>query len=72
MSRVDVRCYSGYRADQRPVRFLLGGRTFQIVDVEELRTADGDIYILKHDEASDNWDLSGYRRHSEQTGRESS
>jgi hypothetical protein len=83
MSRVDVRCYSGYRADQRPVRFSLGGRTFQIVDVEDqwygpsfryfrVRTADGDIYILKHDEASDNWDLSGYRRHSEQTGRESS
>lgn len=80
MSRVDVRCYSGYRADQRPVRFSLGGQTFQVVDVQDqwyspsaryfrVRASDGDIYVLKHDETNDRWDLS--RRHCDHPGRKS-
>lgn len=81
MSRVEVECYSGYRADQRPVRFSLGGRTLQILDIEDqwyspsalyfrVRAGDGDVYILRHDEERDAWELSGYRRNTGQTGGE--
>ena len=81
MSSVEVECYSGYRADQRPVRFSLGGRALQVLDVEDqwyspsaryfrVRAGDGDRYILRYDEDRDSWSLSGYRRHPDQTGRE--
>ena len=81
MSRVEVECYSGYRADQRPVRFSLGGRTLQVLEIEDqwygpsarffrIRAGDGGMYILKHDEVSDSWEWNCCRRHSRQAGRE--
>jgi len=35
MSEMRVECYAGYRADQRPTRFILRGRTFEITEVED-------------------------------------
>lgn len=81
MNRVEVTCYSGYKADETPVRFSLRERTLQILAIEDrwydpsasyfrVRAGDGDIYILRHDEERDVWDLTGYRRHSGRTGGE--
>lgn len=72
MNRVKVECYSGYRADERPLRFVLGERTYGIKSVEDrwyapgavyfrVRADDDSFYILRHDEAEDNWTLEAYR-----------
>lgn len=67
-----VECYSGYKADERPVRFQLGERWLAVEDVLDrwydpratyfrVRAEDSAIYILKHDEAEDLWTLESFR-----------
>ena len=69
---VRVECYSGFKADERPLRLHLGERTLAIVEVEDrwyspgqtyfrVLTSDGDRYILRHTEAQDVWSLAAYR-----------
>lgn len=72
-----VECYAGYRADERPLRFTFLGKTgMQKYEVREVldqwygvgyrcfkvRTQDGNIYILRHQEANDLWLLDSFRR----------
>lgn len=70
---VRVEAYSGYKADERPLRFQLGERWIIIDEIVDrwydpdavyfkVRTEDGDIYILRHSEASELWTLEVYRR----------
>jgi hypothetical protein len=72
MSQIRVECYSGYRADQRPERFTLRGRRFEIEQVEDqwyspgatyfrVRAQDGNYYLLRHDEGQDFWTVDGFR-----------
>lgn len=72
MKTVQVECYSGYQANERPVRLKLGGETMVITEVEDrwyspgetyfrVRVANGDRYVLKHFAAQDVWSLEGYR-----------
>ena len=67
-----VECYAGYRADQRPLRFELRGRLFQVEQVEDrwyspdatyfrVRADDGNFYVLRHDEGQDGWTLDAFR-----------
>ena len=69
---VRVETYSGYKADERPVRLHLGGRTLEVAAVEDrwyspgetlfrVLTDDGDRYVLRHTEAQDVWTLSAFR-----------
>ncbi len=69
---LQVVCYSGHRADERPVRFTLAGRTFAVVSVEDkwyspgdtfvrVLADDGNRYLLRHREAQDVWLLEGFR-----------
>ena len=69
---VRVECYSGYKADERPMRLHLGGHVIEIAEVEDrwyspgetyfrVLTTDGDRYVLRHIEAQDVWSLSAYR-----------
>ena len=69
---VQVACYSGFRADERPLRFVLGGRSIEVASVEDkwyspgatyfrVVAADGDRYVLRHDDAQDVWRLEGFR-----------
>lgn len=69
---VRVECYSGYKADERPMRLLLGERVLEIAEVEDrwyspgetyfrVLTSDGDRYVLCHVEAQDVWTLTAYR-----------
>jgi len=69
---VRVECYSGFKADERPLRLHLCGRTLDVVAVEDrwyspgetyfrVLTDDGDRYVLRHTEAQDLWTLSAYR-----------
>jgi len=69
---VQVECYSGYKADERPLKLHLGKRAIEIVAIEDrwyspgatyfrVRVEDGDRYVLRHEEAQDVWSLVGYR-----------
>jgi hypothetical protein len=65
---VQVECYAGYKADERPVRFRLGDRTLDVQSVVDqwhspsevyfrVIAGDGNTYILCHDEGQDIWTL---------------
>jgi hypothetical protein len=67
-----VECYAGYRAEQRPLRFTIRGRVFEVQEVEDqwyapdalyfrVRADDGNFYVLRHDEAQDGWTLDAFR-----------
>lgn len=69
---IRVECHAGYRADERPLRFTLRGRLFEVIEVEDrwyspgalyfrVRAADGNFYILRHDEGMDVWTLDAFR-----------
>jgi uncharacterized protein (UPF0128 family) len=57
--RVQVECYAGRKADERPVRFRLDGHEYMVEDVLDqwygpeclffkVRADDGKVYILQH------------------------
>ena len=70
-----VECYSGYKADQRPVRFQLGQRNYLVEELLDqwygpedtyfkVRADDGNLYILRHRGCfgEDQWSLEAFRR----------
>ena len=72
MAEILVECYAGFRADERPLRFTLRGRVFEVAEVEDrwyspgaiyfrIRADDGNFYIVRHDEGRDAWTLEGFR-----------
>jgi hypothetical protein len=69
---ISVECYSGYKADERPLRLYLRDGAREIVAIEDrwyspgatyfrVRLDDGDRYVLRHEEAQDVWSIAGYR-----------
>lgn len=69
---VRVETYSGFKADERPVRLHLGERVLEVAEIEgrwyspgetyfRVVTRDGDRYVLRHTEAQDVWSIVGYR-----------
>ena len=65
---VQVQCYSGYKADERPIRFTLGDRILEVQSIKDqwfspsqtyfrILASDGNTYILRHDEGQDVWTL---------------
>ncbi len=72
MGQIKVESYAGYRADQRPLRFILSGNALEVECVEDqwygpsamyfrVRASDGNLYILRHDETEDCWTLDAFR-----------
>jgi hypothetical protein len=66
-----VECYAGYRGEQTPTRFFIGQRKVEVAEVLDrwigpdhryfkLRGDDSGIYLLRHDERSDRWELTVY------------
>jgi hypothetical protein len=64
-----VECYAGHRADAEPQRLHLGARTVVVsasldrwLDPRhryfKVRGNDGGVYLLRHDTASDHWELT--------------
>lgn len=69
---VRVGCYSGYKADERPVRIIFEAQTLEIAEVEDrwyspgatyfrVRIQNGERYVLRHDDAQDVWSLTAFR-----------
>ncbi len=76
MSEIRVECYAGYKADERPVRFVAGGNTYSIESVDDkwyspdatffrVTANDGNVYVLRHDQENDRWTLEAFRAHSD-------
>ena len=70
--KLQVECYSGHKADQRPVKFWLGDAVLFVESVEHqwygptavyfrVRADDGNTYVLGHNEATDEWTLESFR-----------
>ena len=67
--KLRVTTYAGYKADERPTSFTLGERTFQVREVIDswfgedhtyfkLTADDGNLYLIRHDRAADEWELT--------------
>ena len=72
MIPVKVECYAGFKGDERPLRFTIGERSLEIESIDDrwyspdsayfrVRTSNGAIYVLCHDEGQDQWTLAAYR-----------
>ena len=69
---VRVECYAGHRGEQTPRALILGDRLIDVAEVLDawlapdyryfkLRAADGDTYLVRHDERSNTWELTMFR-----------
>ena len=79
--KIRVECYSGFKADERPVRFFLGERGYQVLEIQDqwygpestyfkVRADDGNFYILRNawSERTSSWFLEAYRQDSSLNG----
>ena len=69
---VGVECYAGHRGEQTPRTLILGDRRIDVAEVLDawlapdhryfkLRGADGNTYLVRHDEQSNTWELTMFR-----------
>ena len=67
-----VECYSGSKADERPVRFHLGERLHIVEEILDqwhgpndtffkVRADDGNLYILRYSASLAQWSLESFR-----------
>lgn len=72
--KLRVECYSGRKADERPLRFELAGHDYTVREVLDqwygpdstffkVRAQDGNLYILRHQMYAemDDWSLESFR-----------
>ena len=72
--KLRVQCYSGWKDEERPVRFQLGERDYMVEEVLDqwygpddvffkVRTDDGNLYILRRrtSKAEEEWSLEASR-----------
>lgn len=73
--KLEVDCYSGYKAEERPVRFRLNGHQYLVEEVLDqwyglsdafykVRADDGNLYILQRETSTPEgaWSLVSFRR----------
>lgn len=69
---VQVECYSGYSADERPLRFRLDDEEYRVAEVLErwrapeedgfrVREEGGRVFVLRHDHRLDTWTAAEWR-----------
>jgi hypothetical protein len=76
--RVEVECYAGQKADERPVRFRLEGHEYMVEEVLDqwygpedvffkIRADDDNLYILRHETSvpDGDWELVSFRESGE-------
>ena len=70
--KLRVECFSGRKADERPVRFHLGERLRMVEEILDqwygpndtffkVRADDGNLYILRHSPSLAQWSLESFR-----------
>jgi hypothetical protein len=73
--KLEVECYSGRKADERPVRFRLDGHEYLVEELLDqwygpsdthfkVRADDGNLYILRRDISMPDglWHLESFRQ----------
>ena len=71
--RIRVECYCGHRGEQEPRAFHLGERRIEVLAILDrwlapdhryfkVQAYDGGTYILRHDEASGEWEMTMYSK----------
>jgi hypothetical protein len=64
-----VECYAGYKGEETPRVFYLGGRRIVVAEIIDrwlapdhryfkLKSEDGAHYIIRHDVNTDTWELT--------------
>jgi hypothetical protein len=70
--RITVDSYSGYRACERPLRFRIGEKWRDVVEILDrwygedhdyvkVLADDGGMYVLRYGRGDDRWELTQYR-----------
>lgn len=70
---LEVNCYSGRKADERPVRFRLDQCDYTVEEVLDrwygpddafykVRAQDGNVYILRRQMSDGSWHLASFRQ----------
>ncbi len=70
---IRVECYSGHRGEQTPRTLFLGERRIEVTELLDswlapdhryfkVKGDDGGVYIIRHDELSDRWELTLFAR----------
>ncbi len=70
---IDVRCYSGYKANERPESFSFKDRVYKVVEIIDrwygqdyayfkLKADDGNLYILRYSVKMDRWELHYFEK----------
>lgn len=65
---IHVSCYSGYKADERPISFTLLGRELMVEEIIDrwygpnksffkILANDNKVYLIKYDQDEDQWTL---------------
>lgn len=65
---IQVKSHAGYKAEEYPTAFSIGSHTFKIDEIVDrwygmdhayfkVRVDDGNLYILRYDQAGDSWEL---------------
>ena len=73
--RVQVETYSGYKADERPLRLTIDDQAHEVAEVEDrwyspgatffrVRLVGGERYVLRRIEAQEVWVIEAYRSSS--------
>lgn len=71
--KIQVECYSGYRAEETPRKFRMGEREVVVVEIIDrwfapdhryfkLKGDDEAIYIIRQDVSADLWELTMFDR----------
>jgi hypothetical protein len=66
--KISVKSYSGYKADERPIKFWIGEHPLFVESIEDqwrgidsvyfrVHADDDKTYVLRHSEATDEWTL---------------
>ena len=66
--KIEVECYSGYKLNERPIKFRIGDSVLFVESIEDewrgtdgtyfrVHADDGKTYILRYTETTDTWTL---------------
>jgi hypothetical protein len=69
--KICVETYDGYRAGERPLRFHIGAKKREVVEILDrwfgedhdyfkVRADDGAVYVLRYGRCEDGWELTQY------------
>jgi hypothetical protein len=73
LSKIEVVCYSGYRAEESPTRFFLGKKKIEVTEIIDrwlapdhryfkVKGDDEATYIIRNDIQADAWELIMFDR----------